>query len=91
MLVRNPFRELLNVLLDPVVLCVEDVYAVERGSDAVLVDVVVAVPPDVVPLVQHQHSKSNIFLQFQCLFTARIQLIQHRSRFRIRFEDRKRF
>ena len=54
-LVGNPLWELLHVVLHPVVLGVEDVHAVQRGSDPVFVNVVVAVAPDVVPLVQHQN------------------------------------
>jgi hypothetical protein len=53
-LVGNPFGELLHVLFDLVVLGVEDVDPVLGGPDPVLVNEVVAVAADVIPLVQHQ-------------------------------------
>ena len=49
----------MDPLLDPRVLGVEDVDPVLGNSDAVLVDVVVAVPSNVVSLVNHQGGETQ--------------------------------
>ncbi len=63
MLVGNPFGKLLHVLFDLVVLGVEDVDPVLGGPDPMLVDEVVAVAANVIPLVQHQDAKHTYIYQ----------------------------
>ena len=57
LLVGHPFGELLDVLFDLVVLCMEDVYSILGCPDAVLVNKVVAVAANMVPLINHQNTK----------------------------------
>ena len=58
--VGRPLAELLDVVLHPGVLGVEDVDTVERDPDAVLVNVVVAVSPDVIPLVYDEGGETQL-------------------------------
>ena len=57
MLVGDPVGEPLHVLLHAGELGVEDVNPVERDPDAVLVNIVVAVTSDVIPLVDDETLK----------------------------------
>ena len=54
MLIRYPLRELLDILLDPVMLGVEDVDPVLGCSDAMLIYIVIAVATYMVSLVNNQ-------------------------------------
>ena len=60
MIVGDPLGELLDVLLHPRVLGVEDVDPVERDPDPVLVNVVVAVAPYVIPLVYDEGGEAQL-------------------------------
>ena len=59
MSVGHKVRELFDPVLNSWVLCVEDVDSVLGDADPVFVDVVVAVPPDVGPLVEHQRGQTQ--------------------------------
>ena len=61
-LVGDPLRELLHVILDSVVLGVEDVDPVERGADTMLVNVIVTVPANVLSLVNNQTLQSSSYI-----------------------------
>ena len=57
--VGDKIWEALDPLLDPGILGVEDVDPILGNPDAVLVDVVVAVPADVGALVDHQRGQTQ--------------------------------
>ena len=59
MLIRDPVREELDILFHSVVLGVEDVDSVKRGSDPVLVNVVVAVTSNVISLIDDEALKDS--------------------------------
>ena len=59
-IVGDPLGELLDVLLHPRVLGVEDVHSVQRDPDPVPVDVVVAVAPDMIPLVYDEGGEAEL-------------------------------
>ena len=73
--VGDKIWEALDPLLDPGILGVEDVDPILGNPDAVLVDVVVAVPPDVLPLVDHQRgeTQARAGLQFPVKFLLRLK------------------
>ena len=60
--------ETLHPLLHPGKLGMEDVDSILGNPDAVLVDVVVAVPPNVLPLLDHQGGETQTRTGLQSLF-----------------------
>ena len=59
MSVGHKVWELFDPVLNSWVLCVEDVDSILWDADPVFVDVVVAVPADVGPLVDHQRGETQ--------------------------------
>ena len=65
MFIGYPLRELLDIVLNPVMLGVEDVHTILGCSYSVFIQVVIAVTPNMVPLVNNQTLSKIIIIQQQ--------------------------
>ena len=65
MFIGYPLRELLDIVLYPVMLGVEDVHAILGCSYSVFIKVVIAVTANMVPLVNNQTLSKIIIIQQQ--------------------------